>query len=411
MIRKTLAVAVILAAVVPANAADLMLGPVKLDPSYGFKTSYEDNIYRVPRDINHTAVAGGGVRGSWIFDNTLGLKVAAPVASNQKIEADYGVDFQNYATQSSANSAINQNADGSWSFKGSKTSAKVYDNYANTRDPQFNPNGGVINGALVSRQAHWNNTAGVEGEYYLGEKFFGGADYSDAVTRYLDHAGAPNSLADLLNSSVQTFGIKGGYQVAPKTRAFAAVHEALTHYSLNTRQDNHKDTDVDFGVEGDLTSKLKGLVQTGFIYQHYDKNSLVPAYARHWSGRAQLTYVPTDNDKLTLNSTRATVDSASGGYYVTTGATLAYDHKCTEKITAGVNGGVQFDKYSTNFASGATLLTRRDDTYSIGVKVDYQPLEWLKTGATFNNVDRYSTLSRQFSYRDNVTGVNAKVMF
>ena len=56
MIRRISLAAAALAVSVPVLAGNLMVGPVKFDPTYGFETRYEDNIYRVPRDINHYAV-------------------------------------------------------------------------------------------------------------------------------------------------------------------------------------------------------------------------------------------------------------------------------------------------------------------------------------------------------------------
>lgn len=416
MIRKSLALVVAVAAAVPASAGNLMIGPAQLHPMYGFETRYEDNIYRVPRDINHTAVQGGGVRGSWIFANDLGLGVEAPIAENHKLNLGYDATFENYTTQPKANNAINQKADGVWSFSGSKTKAKAFDHYVNTHDPQFNPNGSAINGALVTREAHWSNDAGVGAEYYLGDKFFAGYDFDDAVTRYLDRTGGAASLANLLNTSVITFGVRGGYQIGDKTRAYSAVHRALTHYTERTRQDNHRDTDVDFGVEGDLTAKLKGTIQTGFIYQKYDldsTNPTRPTIGRHWSVLTKLDFRPTESDLLTLTGTRSSIDAATTGsrYFLSSGALLTYSHKITEKVTAGALAGAQWDKYSDNFTVGTNTKTRRDDTYQVGVNADYQATEWLKAGAYFKNVDRYSTFSREFSYRDNVTGVNAKVLF
>lgn len=37
--------------------------------------------------------------------------------------------------------------------------------------------------------------------------------------------------------------------------------------------------------------------------------------------------------------------------------------------------------------------------------------DWLTTGATYTHNSRFSSFSREFDYRDNVTGVHAKVMF
>lgn len=416
MIRKTFALALAVAAAVPASAGNLMLGPAQLHPFYGFETRYEDNIYRVPRDQNRTAVQGGGVRGSWIFSNDLGLKVAAPVDEENKLNLGYAATFENYTTQSKANNAVNQRADASWDFNGSKTRGSLYDRYVNTHDPQFNPNGSVINGALVTREARWGNNAGYAGEYFLGDKFFAGADVDAGITRYLDRSGGASSLANLLNTSVLSFGAKGGYMIGDKTRAYAAVHRVSTHYTERTRQDNHRDVTADFGVEGDLTAKLKGTVQTGFIYQKFDRDSTNPnrqTIARHWSVMTKLDYRPTEACQFILTANRATADAATSAsrYFLTNGVSLAYNHKFTEKVTAGVMGGAQWDKYSENFVVGADNKTRRDDTYQVGASLDYQATEWLKTGASFKNTDRYSTFSRQFNYRDNVTAVNAKVMF
>lgn len=416
MTRKIIAVVVALAASVPASAGNLMLGPAKVHPFYGFETRYEDNIYRVPRDINHYAVSGGGVRGSWIFANDLGVAAELPFASNQKLNLGYGATFENYTTQSSANNAINQRVDAAYEFKGSKTKASAFEHYVNTHDPQFNPNGTVVNGALITREARWGNDAGVNGEYFLGDKFFAGADFDSAVTRYLDRSGGSASLANLLNTSVVTFGVKGGYLLAPKTRAFAAVHRSITHYTEHTRADNHRDTNVDFGVEGELTAKLKGLVQTGFIYQGYDQDASNPARAssaRHWSFLASLDYKPTERDQFVLTANRATADAATSGsrYYVTGGFNLGYNRKITDKITAGVNGGAQWDRYSDNFTVGTVTKSRRDDSYQAGARADYKVNDWLTAGATYRHNARFSSFSREFDYQDNITGVNAKLMF
>lgn len=416
MIRKTFALVVALAAAVPASAGNLMLGPAQLHPLYGFETRYEDNIYRVPRDINRTAVQGGGVRGSWIFVNDLGLGVSAPVAENQKLDLGYDATFENYTTQSKANNAFNQKADGSWSYSGSKTKALVYDRYINTHDPQFNPNGAVINGSLVTREARWSNNGGASAEYYLGDKFFAGADFDSGVNRYLDRSGGAASLANLLNDSVVTFGAKGGYQIGEKTRAYTAVHRVLTHYTERTRQDNHRDTTVDFGVEGELTAKLKGTVQTGFIYQAYDYDTTNPGrarYGRHWSVLTKLDYAPTEADRLVLTATRQTLDAATSGsrYFLTNGATLAYAHQITEKLSGSLTGGAQWDNYSDDFTVGGVTKHRRDDTYLAKVGLECKATGWLTAGAYFQNTDRYSSFSREFNYRDNITGVNAKVTF
>jgi len=412
---KPLSVLAVLLAAVPASAGNIKLGGVALNPYYGFETRYEDNIYRVPRNINNHAVAGGGVRGSWILSNNLGLKLSAPIGEMHKVTALYDVTFENYPKQSKANEAINQKVGVGYEFKGSKLSAKLSDDYVNTQDPAFNPNGTVVNGSLVSRERRWQNTLAGELEYTLGDKFFAGVDAQTARQQYLNRNGGATSLANTLNTSEVTFGGKAGYKVAPKTKVFVAVHRTLLHYTEETRQDNHRDWDVDFGVDGKLAPKLKGLAQVGLNYTQFDKDGANPNRARisrHFTTLVKLDYAVTEKGTFVLAANRATNDSSTTGsrYFVSAGANLAYNHKFG-KLGAGVNGGVQIDRYSENITQGTETKTRRDDNYTLGAKTDYKFKEWGTAGLFYTHNARFSTFSRQFSYRDNITGANLKLSF
>lgn len=412
---KPLSVLAVLLAVVPASAGNIKLGGVAVNPYYGVEARYEDNIYRVPRDINNHAVAGGGVRGSWILSNNLGLKLEAPIGEMHKVKAMYDATFENYKVQPRANNAINQKVGVGYEFKGSKLGAKLSNDYVNTQDPAFNPNGTVVNGSLVQRERRWQNTLAGEAEYTLADKFFAGVDAQTDRKQYLNRSGGAASLANTLNTSEQTFGVKGGYKVAPKTKVFVAVHRTLLHYTEETRQDNHRDWDVDFGVDGSLAPKLKGLVQAGFNYVQFDRDTANPTRAtvsRHFQTLVKLDYAVTEKGTFILAANRATNDSSTTGsrYFVTAGANLAYNHKFG-KLGAGVNGGVQIDRYSDNITQGTETKTRRDDNYTLGLKTDYKIKEWASVGASYTHNARFSTFSRQFNYRDNITALNAKLSF
>lgn len=412
---KPLSVLAVLLAVVPASAGNIKLGGVSINPYYGLEARYEDNIYRVPKNINNHAVAGGGVRGSWIMSNNLGLKLEAPIGEMHKVKAMYDVTFENYKVQPRANNAINQKVGVGYEFKGSKLGAKLSDDYVNTQDPAFNPNGTVVNGSLVQRERRWQNTLAGEAEYTLADKFFAGVDAQTDRKQYLNRSGGAASLANTLNTSEQTFGVKGGYKVAPKTKVFVAVHRTLLHYTEETRQDNHRDWDVDFGIDGKLAPKLKGLVQAGFNYVQFDKDGANPTRARisrHFQTLVKLDYAVTEKGTFILAANRATNDSSTTGsrYFVTAGANLAYNHKFG-KLGAGVNGGVQIDRYSDDITQGTETKTRRDDNYTLGAKTDYKIKDWASVGASYTHNARFSTFSRQFNYRDNITALNAKLSF
>jgi len=407
---KTLSVLAVLLAAAPAFAGNIKIGKVGLNPYYGFETRYEDNIYRVPRDINNTAVAGGGVRGSWIMANNLGLKVSAPLGEKHKVTALYDFVWEAYKTQSKANNSINQRVGAGYEFKGSKLTAKLSDEYVNTQDPAFNPNN-AVGSDLVSRNRRWANTAAGNLEYTLGDKFFAGVDGQTWRNQYLDRP-----LGRTLNRSEVTFGGKAGYKIAPKTKIFAAVHRVLLHYTEEIRQDNHRDWLVDFGVEGSLAPKLKGLVQAGFNYMHFDHDTTNPTrqrVSRHARFLAKLDYAVTEKGQFVFLANRQTNDSSTAGsrYFISSGANLAYNHKFG-KLSAGVNGGWQVDKYSEDFiTTGIKTKTRRDDNYTVGAKTDYKVKDWASVGASYTHNTRFSSFSRQFNYKDNITGFNAKLSF
>ncbi|MCX5796836.1 MAG: outer membrane beta-barrel protein [Elusimicrobia bacterium] len=412
-----LAAAAVLALLGPAaQAADdepyIKLGQMAVHPSYALSTAYDDNIYRVPANENGQAVAGGGVRGSWILTNDLGLGLDLPVGDMHKFNAAYDFRSDLYTTQPSANNAVSQRVDGSYDFKGSRSKARLFDSYLNTEDPQFNPESTVVAGALVSRQRRWQNTAGASAEYFLGEKFFAGADAQDTVSKYITAL-----MGATLNRSETLFGVKSGYKVQPKTRVYLALHRQLVHYSAGSGLDrvaNHRDWLADAGVEGEFTPKLKGKVQTGMGYREHDPdNAFARArpITRNWTVLVALNFKPTESDTAQLQVSRALVDAiTSGNFYISNGASLDLSHKWN-KLTTGVNGGVQIDKYSETTTINGYTAQRRDDTYTVGVKAGYNIQKWLTASASWAHMARYSIFSREYNFDDNKTGVELKVSF
>lgn len=418
MTRTLLAALVALTSALPASAA-INMGPAELKPYYGLETRYEDNIYRVPKDQNNHAVAGGGVRGSAIVSNNLGVKIAVPLEQH-KVTALYDFTAENYAKQSKANSAYNQKFGLGYGYTGSKIKAKLDEYYENTQDPAFNPNGTVTNGALVSRERRWRNSVSGSAEYSLDDSFFFGVDADWTINRYLNRAGGVNSLANLLNTTEGTFGFKTGYRIQPKTRAYVALHRKMVHYTEEVRQDNHRDFMADFGVDGEFTEKLKGRVQLGYQYLAFDQDNGPIGTANHTRDRigrvfaiaTSLDFLPAENTKtnLTVNRSASGSSSTQAKYFTSAGVSLSVTQQMG-KASVGVNGGYQQDKYSQDFTIGTFTHARRDDNYNAGVKADYKFNEMIAAGAFFTRTARFSTFSREFSYKDAITGANLKLTF
>lgn len=412
---------------------NIKIGLLEIHPYYGLTLTYDDNIYKVGRDKidgsrtsclpGNAAACSGGWRGSLTTVNNVGSNFKLAVGETHTFNAGYDFTSSKYATQSTANDAISQTASGSYNFKGAAVNAALFDNFTNTQDPAFNPNKTTLGGELVERQRRWQNTVGAALEYSLGERFFVGLDGQNTVHKYLDR-----TLGGLLNRSEGLAGGRIGFKIQPKTKVFLAVHRGVVHYSAipadrsranNTfvRAANHKDWNADIGVEGQLSAKLKGRVAGGFHYGKYDADDLANNQryvVREAQGSVSLAYKPTERDDINLSANRAVNEAVSGGlYFISTGLNLSAAHSM-RKVTLGVNGGYQVDKYSQSItlpAVGGSSANRRDDTYTAGFKVDYKIQEWLMTGVSYQHKSRFSIFSDQFNYANNLTSWNVKVTF
>ncbi|MBI5210920.1 MAG: outer membrane beta-barrel protein [Elusimicrobia bacterium] len=419
---------------------NLKVGQLEIHPSYDLKSSYDDNIYRTAPDKadgtrqgclpGNAGSCSGGVIGSWLMTNNLGLNLVLPVADMHKFSLGYGMSAANYQHDPKSNNAISQNVNAAYSFKGAVLSAGAFTSYVNTQDPAYNPNARPITaagatatgGELVKREHRWNNTVGGNVEYALGDQFFFGVDGSDARQKYV----AP-ALAATLDRSEQSYGVKTGYKIQPKTRAFVAAHRTLTHYSSGRRGANHKGWTTDFGVEGELTGKLKGRVQTGFAHRAYEDDGVTPVPSpasnktTNWTFGVGLNYKPLDRTTIDLSATRGLIDATGVRFNISNSLNLAVSHSI-DKLTVGASGGLTIDKYGDSQTTPAgtdpvTLLpigrsaNRRDDSYTGGVSAQYQIQKWLTASVDYKHMRRHSIFTWEYNYKANITTLGLKAAF
>jgi hypothetical protein len=415
MTRKLLALFISIAVVTPASAGNIKLGNAELNPYYGLTTAYDDNIYRVPANENGHAVAGGGKRSSWIIKNDVGLKMKMPTG-NHTITAAGGLQAENYDKQSKANNGINKNANAGWAYEGSKAKAHVKNNYINTQDPAFNPS---VAGDLVRRERNWVNTANFGGEWGHDDHFFFGGDWDWRVQKYLNRAGGTASLANTLNTSINTFGIKTGMNLAPKTRAYFSFKRKLVHYTEETRQDHHRDWLADVGIEGKFTGKLKGRVEVGMAWLKFDQSRTVAGatasgidrHGRVMRINTALDWKASESCQFVWKMNRGQNESASTAsrYYVTAGTSLDYVHT-HGKLKLKLSGGFSQARHAQNFTTTAgENKARRDDNYNKGISVDYKITDSVSTGLAYDYKARFSTFSREYNYKNSVTSWNLKL--
>jgi len=398
---------------------NLKWGLLSLNPYYGIGGTYDTNIYLQPKSNVPGQTANnnkaGPVLGSWITDNNFGLKTNLPLSEMHRVSLDYDFIWRDYTKSPAVNNAVNQGLNAAYAYKGPMgLSGGITDNYVNTTDPATTE--------LVTRKMRWENAVAAQGEYSPeGGSLFAAIDASDTRDKYI--ADDPN-LRTQLDRYTLSVGGKLGWKLQPTTRVYAAYHRQVIHYTVH--QDNPKDNKadiLDFGVEGRIAPKLTGKIQTGVQFRRYD--SANPGFngaaknTANWMVGTNLTYNPLERTSIDFLLSRALQEStfAPSQYYVANNVGLSVKHKLPRKLTAMLNGGLEFDQYpgftpatGTNNIGGPSGK-RRDDLYQVGPGLDYDIQEWLRAGVTYLYRARFSVFSQQFGYRDQQTTVKLSLLF
>jgi hypothetical protein len=416
--RNRLVAALLLCIAAPASAGmdwltqykkpNLHWGQLALHPYYKFTQIYDSNIYLVPKDQNGFSV-GGGVRGSWITRNDLGLETVLPIGRLQTLSAGYLFQSDKFSTQPELNDTINQAAHVDYEYRGAYgLTARLGDQYVNTTDQAFSQ--------LVERARRWSNRVSGSLDYRQENgRMAGGVDFGHTTHKYL-----PPAFARLLNRYEQRAGFNVGYMVQPKTKAYVSYHRSVIHYTvgrqLPNQDKNSKSHNVGFGVEGQITPRIEGRVETGMTYRQYDEAPIgaVTRETRNWTVGTYLTYKPQDRTTVNFRASRFLQESISAGnrFYISNDVGLDVSHKLPYKFSVG--GGVAFglDKYpDSQLAASGQVGQRRDDIYQGGAWVEYDIQEWLTTGVAYVYRERNSTFPGDFNYEDHRTALNLALKF
>lgn len=381
---------------------NIRLGQLEIHPYYTIQEAYDSNIYLVPRDQADGVTVGGGVVGSWILKNILGLRLNLPIHRVHHVSMGYDFEAQSYSSQPAANNNLRHRANFLYKFTSAYgISAGAQDAYVNTTDQAFSE--------LIRREKRWQNTAAANVAYAPDNgRMNAAADYADTVHKYLGSA-----LGAALNRSEQSAGLKVGYKAQPKTNIFAAYHRGIVHYSVVRRptavDKNNKSHNMDLGVEGDLLANLTGIIKTGLAYRKYDGAPIGGSrVTRDWTFSTQLIYQPISRTTVNLAVSRAFQEStaANNRYYIANDVFLDAHHALPYKLTAGAQFGVAVNKYPEAQTISGLTATRRDDIYTVGASLEYAMQEWLAAGASYTHRERNSNFSGQFNYMDHLTALS-----
>lgn len=373
---------------------------IELHPYYSLRTLYDTNIYLVPREQPGQAPVGGGVVGSWITVNNLGVKLLFPINRRHQLEAGYDFKASHYAKQSRANNAYDQSVSAAYAFQPRRAvKLRAADSYVNTEDPAFSE--------IASRERRWQNDGSLRLELAPARGLVYGVDAQHTLHKYLSP-----TLAALLDRQESLVGGDLGMMVQPKTRVYAAYHLRRIHYSAGRQADSRTQT-ADLGVDGALTPKLSGRIQSGLAFRRYD--ALAASTIRtltFWQASARLGYKIARTGELALTAYRSVNEATfvTNRFYVSTGGALSGRHKI-KALTLGADGGAQVDRYPELVTTGGSTDRRLDEVYTIGTSAEYALRTWLTLAAAYTRLQRSSNFSGQFNYVSHRTSLELKASF
>lgn len=397
---RTVTAAAALAWSVAASAATLQTLDLPTDPEHphfdlhpyiGYDEAYDSNILLLPQ-----------AQSSWIHTANAGLRMPVALGDRSRLLLNYDGAYRNYSYSNNASfkNAFIQGVDARYWFTGNRgLRLRAKESYLNTIDP--------ASSELTQLLRRWTNIAGVEAGYEPDERpVHLTVDAQEIRNKYVSDVPA---LRPSLDRYEQLAGVKLGWQLQPKTVAYAAYHRDILHFTdAPSPSRDSKGHLIDFGVEGALATTLSGRVQAGMVYRRYDA-PLGPGQGnttRNMTALTSLLWQPLERSRAELAFHRSLEESSYdiNQFYIATSATLALQHTFMWDLTARVNGLIGWDKYPTTTVIGPLSVNRRDDNYQGGASLDYPLRPWLKGGASYLYRARFSRgLSGQFDFRDHIT--------
>lgn len=368
-----------------------------LEPYYAFTQLYESNIYRAP--------AGGspGVQSSWISQSDAGLKASLPLSALHRLDLDYDFTWRGYSRQPRVNDAVIQAAGGGWTYRRPDgLGASVRDDYLNTVDPPSSE--------LTAREKRWQNILGAQADYAAqGGRFAARLDAQHAAYKYVSD---DLDLRRLLDRYEELAGGRLGWRLQPKTLAYLAYHRQVIHYTVHQAAPTKDSRShiFDLGLQGQLSPKVRGKLETGLTNRAYDE-AVLPGGGKVrdvWHVDAALTYRPLERTDVELTAFRRLEESVFtlNDFYVASGGGAAVSHRLPGRVTLAVLGNVQSNKYQHEATVGGLTAVRRDDIYEAGLSAEYDVREWLKARASYLYRARFSRFSADFDYRDHLAALS-----
>ena len=275
----------------------------------------------------------------------------------------YAPEFVYYANNSKHDS-VNHKAEGLFQYNFNMGLSLDFMDQFNIRN-EVNDNG--ITRRVDEYQDNLFNFLAV---YDPSEKFRFRFDYSNYNLDYKDE------INDYRNRTDDSFAAYVFYKFKPKTSVFVEYEFADIKYDTDLESDSTENRYYG-GLEWDVTAKTNGRVKLGYIKKDFDAPRVEAQDAFSVEIQAQHNFTPKRAVKV-IGFRKFNESSMIYSYdSLSTGISLAWLQRFTEKWSGTLNGTYTRDEYDGVFLFDGVSGERKDDIFSIAPALRYKFRDWL----------------------------------
>lgn len=357
---------------------DIALGLLRLAPSFGVSTVYDDNIYGTEH----------GAQADEILELTPSLELHNQNPLNTVSLKASGI-FARYLDHSSENT----------------------DDYSVTASGLFQLDHATqlrlaarAESDHQSRLAEDLYTQTVRPLSYAEQSAAIGVSHDfnklrlSATGKFAHFAWNNGTLADgevvdqrISNNTSYRFGMRVSYAQTSSVAWFASLDYNNRHFPVSTQETPSRDSqgyEVLAGVTFEPAALVRGTISAGYISQNfrlpYYKDIKGPDF------NVKLQYFPTQLTTITLTANRAVLDSgipASGGY-LSSQAMVRVDHEWLRQLIFSLAAGYQVNNYNNLDRRDGRFIAEADALYRVNRYAALQ-LAYARLDQTSDGADRY----------------------
>jgi polysaccharide biosynthesis protein VpsM len=206
--------------------------------------------------------------------------------------------------------------------------------------------------------------------YDASERFRFRFDYSNYDLNYKDDI---NNFRDRTDNSFAAYIF---YKFKPKTSLFAEYEFADIQYDTDSESDSTENRYY-AGLEWDVTAKTNGRIKLGYIEKEFDAANVDKQSDFSIEIQGQHNFTP--KRALKVIGFRKFNESDMIGAYasISTGISVAWLQRFTEKWSGTLNGSFTRDEYEGLFVFRGITDEREDDIFSIAPALRYKFRDWM----------------------------------